>query len=342
MMLRNICHFSAKTVISLLSFVFLFESCATVSSAWLTDRETSYPPSKYISALGSGGTVQEAQQNALGEIAYFFSTSVKTSHELVNTYKETKINDFYESVEHRQIQEKSQIDSEAQLFCVQFSTPAKKGGLFHTVAYIDRESAYKTYIDNIKVNTIILRSLIVLAEKHDFPFECVAASKKGVAVANMTAQMLKNVHALKMGNEDFSETENLIDRMFQAHKKNLSSVTLSLSVENDWNGTVFRTLSELLENEGFAITKNGENVALVAQIEPNRSENAAGVFLTCGLKIRAVDSAERVVFSYTRSFERIGAPAQYEEVAWRKSFSSIATELRTSFLKEFNNRLNGD
>lgn len=335
------------TVVRVLRYILIFSSltalasCATGNSipAYFADRESVYPSDKYISAEGSGNSPEEARESALTQISLYFDTSVQTSRSLIADYQETEINGFYSSRESRSIQEKAEIKSEAQFFCVQFTSTIKSGKEYYIVAFIDREQAYRTFKEKIDVNTIILENLLPIAGDVKNPFNSIPAGKNGKAIADMTLGLIKNIQVVsEKSGDDYSNAKQLASLMQKAYREIWDNADISVHVVGDWNNTVRNTLSELVEQHGFTVSHSDDASVLYAEIESNRSKNAAGIFLTPSIVIKAKTPDGKTVFSYTKKFEREGAPEDYEDVAWRKSFSKIESDLRDSFASDFSKR----
>ena len=330
-------------LISCLTLIVLFVSCATTGNVlpnWFYNKESVYPESKYISSIGEGASIQAATENALSQISLYFDTSVSVNKEFSNYAQEVQTGNYYNSTERREIKEQAQINSEAKFYGVSFSNPIRVDNLFYVVAYIDKEQAAKMYKANIVANTADLNNLISFAEMTDNPFYCAPAVTKGIKIADQTSQLIKNVRVVNpLDADDFSQTENLIKRMNSAFSNSRGKMIIKLSVVNDWASTVYKTLSNIMEEKGFVVSNDGNYCLLKAEINPNKSINDAGVFLTCGITIDAYDLSNSKVFSYTNTYARQGAPAQYEEVAWRKSYAQITEDLQSSFIKEFNTKM---
>lgn len=322
----------------------LFIGCSSTGNLlpkWFNEKDTLYPDSKYISTIGEGASIQLATENALSQISLYFDTSVSVNTELSKYSREAEYGDYYRSAEKTEIKEESKINSKSKFYCVSFSSPVRIGNLFYILAYIDREEAVKTYEANIQNNTELLRNLIQYAEMTDNPFYCLPAVSKGISIARETSEIIKNLRVVMPSySKDFSESEKLVQRMNNAFNQSRGKMSVRLEVQSDWSNLVFHTLSGLMESNGFSITSDKSAACLLkAEVFPNRTENDAGIFLTCAIKVNAIDSAGNLVFSYTRNFERQGAPVLYEDVAWRKSFNAIADELNSSFIKEFNTKM---
>ena len=292
---------------------------------------------KYISAEGSGNSIQEAQDSALAQISLYFDTSVQVSRSLVAEYKEIEVNGFYRSIENRDIQEKADIKSEAQFYCVQFTPAAKSGKEYYTVAYIDRDKAYKTFRENISINTSVLESLLPIAQNSKNPFYSIPACKRGKTIADVTLTLIKNIKTISPDiNEDFSESKKLTSLMRAAYQKCRDNADVSIHAIGDWNNVVRNTLSQLMEESGFTVSHSDNACSLYAEINANREKNAAGIFLTPSILVQAKTADGKTVFSYTKKFDREGAPENHEDVAWRKSFAKIESDLRESFSQKLN------
>lgn len=332
-----------RVICILLLFSSILASCSSLDSiSYLQEREAKYPSDKYISAQGTGATAQDAQNDALSQISLYFDTSVQVSRNLVSDYREVEIDGFYRSIEKRDIQEKAEIKSEAQFFCVQFAPSVKSGKEFYSIAFIDRESASRTLKENIRTNVSIIESLLPLAQNTQNPFYSIPAAYRGKVVADMTLALVKNLAGLSPNsNEDYSNVRELASLMQKAYQESRKHAEVSVHVIGDWNSTVKNTLAELVEKSGFTISYGEKTCSLWAEVKSNRQKNAAGVFLTPSISVTAKDIDGNAVFTYTKSFEREGAPEDYEDVAWRKSFAKIDADLRDAFAKEMSRKIGG-
>ena len=154
--------------------------------------------------------------------------------------------------------------------------------------------------------------------------------------------LIKNLSALSPNsNEDYSNVRDLASLMQKAYQESRNHAEVSLHVVGDWNSTVKNTLAEIAEKSGFTIGYGEKTCSLWAEVKSNRQKNAAGVFLTPSISVTAKDIDGNAVFTYTKSFEREGAPEDYEDVAWRKSFAKIDADLRDSFAKEMSRKIGG-
>ena len=337
---RKIRHF-ALTIASLLC-LFGCASNSVVAPEWFLNMESTYPSSKYICATGEGKTLSEARENALTQISLYFDTSIQVSRDLISNYNQISTKNNLQYYEQKSVQEQAVINSEAQLYCVNFSSFFRDRNTFYIVAYIDKEQAYENYKQNIELNTQSLSHLIKNAETYENPFYCIPAIQQGIRISRMTTTLLKNIKTLKIKNEDFSETQVLIERMYNAQEQTKSKMTIRLVVENDRNALIYRTISQLIEQKGISLSQDNGSCILKAVVNQNRIENDAGVFVTLGIIITAHNEQDDVIFSYTRSFPRQGAPVDYEDTAWRKAYDQIQQELQESFIQEFNAKIFGE
>lgn len=330
----------------LIILIFLcFNSCASNSAIvpeWFLNPEEAYPSSKYIRATGEGKSLSEARENALTQISLYFDTSIQVSRDLISNYNHINTNNNSQYFEQKSVQEQAVINSEAQLYCVNFSSFFRDRNTFYIVAYIDKEEAYENYKQNIQLNTQSLAHLIKNAETYENPFYCVPAIQQGIRISRMTTTLLKNIKTLKIKNEDFSQTQSLIERMYNAQEQTKSKMTIKLVVENDRNALIYRTISQQIEQKGISLSQDNGSCILKAVVNQNRIENEAGVFVTLGIIITAHNEQGEVIFSYTRSFPRQGAPVDYEDTAWRKAYDQIQQELQESFIQEFNAKIFGE
>ncbi len=304
--------------------------------AWFEHKELSYPSEFYISAIGEGATENEAKNNALSQISLFFHTNAEVCNELIKTYNETETKNSYSSKETTSIVEKAKIRSQAEFFGVQFTGSFAVKQRIYVLAFIERESVFKVYEQEIKQNALVLTHMLEYAENPKNYVTGLNCAKSAVTISALTAELVKNARIVKSVSENyFSSVENLINRSYTALKTCQENLTFTISVQNDWKDTIYTTLSKLMEERGYAVSSGGDKSTSTLSVTVTADENqtGAGVFLYAKISVTALATDGKPYFSYARTFDKKGARKQAD--AYRLTYKMIADELKKSFIYEF-------
>lgn len=154
---------------------------------WILNPRDKYNENKYLSAIGEGKTLKDAQINAYKNLSQIFSTSITLDINSIERYNqfENNVNNisFYE--------ENTQLKSYNELFGVDFkeSHYSKSEDLYRIIAVMeknktikilktkikDNESAIKIYLDNNSDDLIEKYSVtdmaLILAKKNQIYYE---------------------------------------------------------------------------------------------------------------------------------------------------------------------------
>ena len=301
---------------------------------WYEHKEVVYPGEFYISAIGEGITKEEAEIKAISQISLFFNTTSEVSNDLIKRYSESDGKN-YEFSSSTQIQEKSKITSNAEFFGVQFDNGFYLDGKYYTLAYIERSAAFDVYNQRIKINTSILENLLLMAENYNNPILGIEAAEKGVPIADLTSELIKMARIVKKVNENyFLESEGYIQRIYSALEICKQNLVFTLTVKNDYEDMIYLTLSDLLENNGYSLSKTDGVCSIPVKISVDKEETPAGIFLYCGISIEGKTGTGQTFFSYSRTFPKKGA--KQESFAYKRAFLEIQNELNQTFIQEFN------
>lgn len=316
---------------------------AKKAPVWFDDRESVFPRSEYISAVGEGYTPEEARNDALKQISLFFDSQVSLASELVQEYSETEVNEFYKSASSKQVSEKVKIDSVSDFFCVEFTDVLKGKKKYYVCAFINKNKFRESSIAGIRTNVSIIKSLFELAQLKDNAFYSVPASRKGYVLANLTANMIRNVSNVCDNVPDFAEELEVVEEMLEVYRNNIDRICFYIETLGDSKSLVYSKVSQLLESQGYVVAKNTgasdglQNYSpLKIRIEFSPTVTQAYVLEKCSFSVSAQNEKGRTVFSYTRSFE---LKDRFESMAEERIYSLIIQELDKTFIEEFNKGL---
>lgn len=325
-------------------FLFLFLCSSFIFATvpeWYEHQEVVYPSDFYITAVGEGDNRESAETNALATISLYFQTTSDICNNLIKNFNEVEKGDFYSFSKSTSIQERAKITSQAEFFGVQFAKGFIVDGKYTTLAYIDRENAFSVYEQKIKNNTSIIESLMITAEDYNNPLLGFEAAKSAKPIAELNTQLLKMARLTKKVESSYFEEDNqFIQRTFSAYEISKQNRIFYITVKNDYQGMIKRVISDLLEDEGYNISEVNGICEIPIEITVDKESNDIGVFLYCGLVINIATGTGDVIFSYSRNFGKKGAKT--ESAAYKRAYQDIEKEIRTTFISEFNKKINAN
>ena len=229
----------------------------------------------------------------------------------------------------------SKFDSNADFFGVKYTTPFWDGTETQILAYIEREPAFLVCKQKIDLNSKKLEDLLSIEEDLNNPFSAFEAAKEAIPIADETIPIIHAARLFKsVGSDYFSESIARIQRTYSAYLRASENRTVILFVDNDFNGIVYNEIAKLLEKENCTVSSADGLCKLLVNVEPNREDFPAGIFIHASLNAVLKNGKNETIFSYSRNFEKKGAKT--EQLAYRLAFMEIQSELNSSFLEEFN------
>jgi hypothetical protein len=245
-----------KTRIITLLLTSLLAQAAFAQDAplWLTRRGAVYPPEQYVTGAGEGKTAEEAREKALAQISLFFRTKVADTRQLFYSY-----NDALAQTEHTRLTRNTVINSEAEFFGVEFADIYRdKTGVYHALAYIDREEAARVYEGRIQANALLIGDLIRRYENTGHPKEAVKRLREARHFASVIAGyadmavLLDSAAAPRYG--ELPAVASRIDGMIEANEKRY---TASISLNCQDAAPVALKTAEILRRGGFLLADSG-------------------------------------------------------------------------------------
>ncbi|MDR2095503.1 MAG: LPP20 family lipoprotein [Treponema sp.] len=296
---------------------------------WLTRRGAVYPPDLYVAGVGEGGTADEAQTRALAQISQFFRTKVGDTTTLLYTY-----NDAVSVAEHTQASQNTVVSSEAEFFGVEFADLYRdKTGVYHALAYIDREEAGKKYDARIQANARTLGELIKRYENSPNPRLAIKRLGEARRLAAATAEYADMAALLNSASAPrysaLPAVVTAIDGAVEANKKRL---TATISLNDKSAAALALKTAEILRSEGFLLADSGGVYTVFINFTAN--EKTARNYYTLepvlGITIEAQDGTPLV--TYTKKYPLFRHVTGEEALA--RALRNIEQDLTGEFAKE--------
>jgi hypothetical protein len=323
--------------LSVISLMLLI-SCASTPSIprWHVSPDAiqqQFPNSRFIAQQGRGVSREAAEADGVAQIARYFSSEVY-SHVLVYE-AELQQGSRSEVVSLTEIE--TYTRSQLNLFSVRFVTDAyfdKRTREWFTVAYIDREEAWRVFQPTVILHAETFSRLFQTAEnelnrfKKALLFNTVQEYTRTPEFARVL-EFGQLLHPVRM-NESFSGVRSNMARLTQLSDTARRNASLYLYVPDDFESMVTNAVSEEFRKLGFAVSNNREHASAVCHVivTEGRQVRELGVFYHPSVRI-VISSGEEVLFS--QSLEGVRESAVRPDVAKRRAYQSLADSIKENF-----------
>ncbi|GHT74477.1 hypothetical protein FACS1894124_4430 [Spirochaetia bacterium] len=261
-MLKNAAFFGFLVLISL-------PAIGQDAPLWLTRRGQAYPPEQYVAGVGEGGTAEEARTRAVAQISQFFQTKVGDTRTLLYTY-----NDALKAAENTQTSQDTVISSEAEFFGVEFADVYRdRTGVYHALAYIDREEAGKKYDARIQANALALQELLKRYENTPNPRSAIKKLLEARKLAEVTANYADMAVLLNSTvRSSYVFLPAIVTSFDNSIEENKKRLTATISLNDESARTVALKTAEILRRDGFLLADTGGVYTVFINFQANENE----------------------------------------------------------------------
>ncbi|MDR0683955.1 MAG: hypothetical protein LBF83_02360 [Spirochaetaceae bacterium] len=252
-------------------------SCATASAPmpeWYQNTDAVYPRERFIAYEGRGGTVALARQNALADLAAYFEQEVRKEGTASIRMIEQQGAAGTAVEKTRRIEEAITVTVKRNLTAVRYAEdawrhPATKE--YVTVAYMDREEAWKVYHPQAQKAADTLTLLFYGAREEADPFtralllgktEAYAAGEEFVT-ARSFAQGLHPARAAAL----FEEADAAMPPLSKEADYARRNAGVYLECTPDLDGLIRNAATAAFNDAGFPVANERRNAQAVCVIE---------------------------------------------------------------------------
>jgi hypothetical protein len=311
-----------------------FISCATAPAPqpepeWYGNMDAVYPRERFIAFQGRGSAPAEARQNALADLAAYFEQEVRK--EGTASISMTEQQGAVEKT--RRIEETVTVTVSRNLSAVRYAEDAWKHpatGVFVTVAYLDRDEAWKAYSPQATQAALTLADLFQGAKEEADPFTRSLLFGKAEAympefiAARSFAQILHPARAEALFEEADRDLAALPKEAADARR----NAAVYLDCPLDLDGLVRNAAASAFNVAGFpaAAERRGAAAVCVIQVNEGLMKRPAGTFYYPELSGVVTGRSGATVFTFTAKAE--SQAARDPELARRRAYTALAQAVR--------------
>ncbi len=280
-------------------YMILFFGCGSSSINTFDNLKKEYPESRFLSAIGQGDNLREAEKNAIAKLSNIFQSKINVNQTLSENYSEFS-DDDNSTIEYKsKLNKRINLSSKQELINVKTGKHyTDENGKVYVVAYINRLETAFIYEERIQNNDNTIQTLVNQSKQVNKKIIKYASFNKAVKLINENIELIKQLSIISPNTvsfEDELDKYNLIKR-----EKGKLANSIIFSFDNN-NNEITNTLIELLTSEGFKIGNNGDykiySTINYEKVDLGRSE----VFYTWESDIKLKDIKGDTIFSYRQS-----------------------------------------
>jgi hypothetical protein len=274
-------------------------SAGKARPAWVDSPESVYSRSSFVSAVGSGGSREQAEKNAFAALSSVYRMSLQADQKITSSYQEMVANgqtsDWYEGVS---MEESIRTSTAIDLVGAAIRNVWTDGRLYYAVAVMENAQTAQLYTQMIRDNQGIIDTLtdIPAANRNNmdglarFQFAITLAEANKV-FANVLSVIGAPVPAEMRQSEDYRLERTAIIR----------AIPVSVVVEGDRENRIRSAFAKAFTDEGFRTGGNNSPYRLQGRISFSEVQlpNQSNKFVRYVLEGNFVETAtEEILFSY--------------------------------------------
>lgn len=332
-----------------LLFALVFSGCSSSKNAssgsngipnWVNNPASEFNEQKYLMAVGSGSTLNEAQSDAFASLSQIFQMDINATEQVTAEFIDRNINNQLYSESTSQLLNNIKIGTNQELMNTTILTSeVDKYGTYYALAGMDRAESSRIYSQEISNNKIKISEFEQNADNEGNILQKLVLLKKAQAVAAANEILTRQLNIIQGGAGTGGEATETLVRLQEKFRTAQQKAIVRLVSENT-TSTVKAAVASVLQNAGFTLSESTENAILAIKVnyltqkaDLNRDD---AEFVKWELVIEVNDLQTNRSFKTYMTEGRDGAPS-YADALKRADFTA-----RSKIEKDFNTFLNNE
>lgn len=334
-----------KKIMMILAAGLLVFSCATESvqarpkskkkPAWLENRTSVYSESKFLSAIGEGDTLKEAQARASANLSSIFKVRVEAENTLQSRYEEYSRNGVVKSwgEETTAVDDITQTTDQTLMNLKYGETWTDDSGVVYTIAYLNRAETGNVYRQRIEENGGVVNRLVGRSAEQTDVLKAYAFLDAAYVVASLNELLIEQLDIINPAMKKVVRPGYDFGNLKKARSDAAARVVVAIDLESDSDGRIAAMLADVLTGMGFSVDPKGTiRLTGSVSVEPvkldNNYENVKWYLL---LMVR--DQADLAVVSLEKNSRSSGVS---DTAAIARAYKDMEKAIKRDFVKKLN------
>lgn len=306
---------------------------------WVTDKDSAYPPEKYLAEVGEGDSLNGAKANAAGAIAQIFKTRVKVDSTIRTRYTEITggEGDSLGMVMSTEADQKIGQSAEESLSNLRYGESwTDSMGRVYVVAYLDRAETGNLYRRKIMDNDQRVVELMKRAGTQTDALRRYAFLDAALVFAEVNNTLVEQLDIINMPMARSVVHPYKLGELRASSADQAASLMIRVEAAGDPSGRIAAVLSDWVTGKGFTVNEKGDMfLAAVMSLAPvklnNNYEN-----LNWELNVNLLNSTGYPAVSMSKSERSSGIS---KSAAESRAYADMAEVITRDFDREFNRYL---
>lgn len=288
-----------RKIFHIILIVGLLFGCGSSSKSGHTNVEEEYPESRFLSAVGYGDNLKDAEKNAIGKLSIIFESKVNVDQSLTENYLEYS-DDNVSTLEYKsKTQKRINLSSNQKLMNVKTGKHyTDENGKVYAVAYINRLETAFIYEEKIQNNDNTILSLEEHSIQSNQKMVKYASLNRATQLIDENLVLLKQLSIINPNTVSYSNELEKYNSIKREKGKIANSIIFAfVNASNE----IINTLSNVLTSEGFRIGNNGDYNIITSvnfeEVDLGRSE----IFYTWVASIELSELNGNTIFAFKQN-----------------------------------------
>ena len=303
--------------------------------SWVEDKDSAYPPDRYLAEVGEGDGLRAAKADAAGAIAQIFRTRVQVDSTVATRYTEITgaKGETLGLANQTDVNETIGQTSDQTLFNLRYGESWTDGtGRTYAVAYLDRTETGNLYRSRIMENDQRTGELLNRARAQSEPLKRYAFLDAAAVMAEANGILLAQLEIINPAMARASQPANPLSDIRAARADQAAALKIQVEVSDDPDGSIRNLLADWASEKGFTVTPAGDMLlAGVYSLEPVQLNNGYEN-LSWLLSVSFLDSSGHPALAMEYKGRSSGVSAS---AAASRAYRDVAEAVSGGFEKEF-------
>lgn len=234
---------------------------------WYLNPQTVYPDDTYLTAIGTGDSRRDAEQQAMSGLSQTFEAQISVDNRTSERYRELMTSEGSMTETEIQLAENTSVQSNQTLLNVQFGEAAvDDAGRVHVIAYLERLPTAQVYRDLINRNGNQVGRFLREAESSDRLVREYAYLSAATVVAGSNEVLIDQLNIITPGMARTVQLPYVYEDVLQEYTDLASQMGVRITITGDSDGRVTSILRAALSEERFPIVENDPVLSVTGAI----------------------------------------------------------------------------
>ncbi len=251
-----------RILIILIVIVLMIPLCAGAKKpkgdarpVWVDNPKTEYPDAMFLSAVGSGGSRAEAENNAAGNLAKIFRSDITAQTTFSERYHELMSATSAKAETETKMQKDIKVTASQNLFNIEIGkTWTDNLGQVYAVAYLHRLKTADIYEQRIVENNRQIMNYLNQSKTSDNPWQVYALLNAATVINQNNEELLSQLEIISLDTRRSISTGYSPDALKLNLAQAARAISFNLEVKGDVEGKISAVISETLTTNGFELS----------------------------------------------------------------------------------------